>query len=631
MADDRVRLSQVVGLYGPGAMLDLPERSVVVMGLDDWEMSGPGTFRSIQEPRLQRLLQKRLSGDARLAGDRAPELRTPPIDPNDPARVPKGIKAKIFPNWFVCDTATGDPPNRRRMVQFNHLTPPKFQEHTGDDGKKRRASPIRFVCGCENGHLGDIEWRRILHSSGASCREQMWLEDSGTSGHPHDTKVVCDCGASLSLDELYARERLGQCKGERPWIGDRDPNACTKLLRLLTRSATNTYFPQVARVISLPRSVDELSRRIEQFWAELHEIATVDELRAARRFNPQIRANLDGFSDEAVLGRIKSMASSSTAADPAENPILAEYEVLASGDPVIGENAPDARLHAETLDRSIWDAGNAPLLAPVRSLVAVHRLCEVSCLYGFTRFEPAPTASDELEDVGLAVEGAPLGRAPTWLPAVEAFGEGIFVLLDPAAIEAWMARADAQQRLFQLRAGAAAWEKARKARNLGAATATDAQRQRPEYILTHSLAHALMTEIALDCGYPASSLRERIYVLPREMNTPSRCGLLIYTASTGNQGTLGGLVEVTRRFGAILAAALEHQRLCSGDPVCADHDPATADEDRMLHGAACHGCLLISETSCEARNVYLDRSLLVPTVGRTNAAFFALDDYGVLP
>jgi hypothetical protein len=56
--------------------------------------------------------------------------------------------------------------------------------------------------------------------------------------------------------------------------------------------------------------------------------------------------------------------------------------------------------------------------------------------------------------------------------------------------------------------------------------------------------------------------------------------MLIYTASAGNQGTLGGLVEVTQRFGRILKSALERARLCSGDPVCADHDPAQGD--RML-------------------------------------------------
>ena len=114
-------------------------------------------------------------------------------------------------------------------------------------------------------------------------------------------------------------------------------------------------------------------------------------------------------------------------------------------------------------------------------------------------------------------------------------------------------------------------------------------------MVAHSLAHALMSEVAIDCGYPASSLKERIYVLPHLPGQAIRAGILIYTATAGNQGTLGGLVEVTRRFARVLKSALERERLCSGDPVCADHDPISADEDRALHGAACHGCLLVAE------------------------------------
>jgi hypothetical protein len=94
------------------------------------------------------------------------------------------------------------------------------------------------------------------------------------------------------------------------------------------------------------------------------------------------------------------------------------------------------------------------------------------------------------------------------------------------------------------------------------------------------------------------------------------------TATAGNQGTLGGLVEVTRRFVRVLKSALERARLCAGDPVCADYDPITAADDRTLHGAACHGCLLVSETSCEARNVFLDRALMIDTVGSSGAGFF---------
>jgi hypothetical protein len=270
----------------------------------------------------------------------------------------------------------------------------------------------------------------------------------------------------------------------------------------------------------------------------------------------------------------------------------------------------------------LMDTDQDPVARGIMSLVAVHRLREVACLYGFTRFEPAPLATDELEDVGLAVSGAPLAQTPDWLPAVEQFGEGFFLQFAPEALARWLSQPGVLTRARELQAGSSAWIEAKRARGAMVSENSFRERERPEYMMAHSLAHALMSEVAIDCGYPASALKERLYVFPRVPGQPLQCGMLIYTASAGNQGTLGGLVEVTRRFVGILKSALERERLCSGDPVCADHVPATADDDRMLHGAACHGCLLVAETSCEARNLFLDRALLVDTVGQTGAGFF---------
>ena len=62
--------------------------------------------------------------------------------------------------------------------------------------------------------------------------------------------------------------------------------------------------------------------------------------------------------------------------------------------------------------------------------------------------------------------------------------------------------------------------------------------------------------------------------------------------------------------------------LCSNDPICAQHAPGRSLEERWLHGAACHGCALVAETSCEMRNDHLDRALVVPVLGVPDAAFF---------
>ena len=135
--------------------------------------------------------------------------------------------------------------------------------------------------------------------------------------------------------------------------------------------------------------------------------------------------------------------------------------------------------------------------------------------------------------------------------------------------------------------------------------------------MLHSLSHMLINAISLECGYPASSIKERIYA-----NQNEGYGILLYTAGADSYGTLGGLAAAARSLDHFLKSALDIGRLCSNDPVCAQHQADNAHERRHLQGAACHGCLLISETSCELLNDLLDRSLVVATVACQGAEFF---------
>jgi hypothetical protein len=138
------------------------------------------------------------------------------------------------------------------------------------------------------------------------------------------------------------------------------------------------------------------------------------------------------------------------------------------------------------------------------------------------------------------------------------------------------------------------------------------------YVLLHTLAHILIREFSLECGYGAASLRERLYVAGGDR---PMAGLLLYTAAPDSEGTLGGLVSLGRpeNLGRLLSQALERAKLCASDPLCAEHDPTG---DLSLHGAACHACLFVSETSCERGNRYLDRSLLVATFSGDDVAYF---------
>ena len=138
-------------------------------------------------------------------------------------------------------------------------------------------------------------------------------------------------------------------------------------------------------------------------------------------------------------------------------------------------------------------------------------------------------------------------------------------------------------------------------------------------MLIHSFAHALIRQLAIECGYTSASISERIYSQNPD-DGPAMAGVLIYTSAPDSEGTLGGLCALgdPDKLGRHIERALEKVTLCSSDPLCSEHEIGGND---TLHAAACHACSFLPETSCERGNKYLDRAVLVPTLDR-NAAFF---------
>jgi hypothetical protein len=124
----------------------------------------------------------------------------------------------------------------------------------------------------------------------------------------------------------------------------------------------------------------------------------------------------------------------------------------------------------------------------------------------------------------------------------------------------------------------------------------------------HTIAHLLIRRLAFASGYSSASLQERIYA---HSDRPDRtAGILIYTAAGDAQGTLGGLVRLGRpdKILPLLLAALNDADVCSNDPVCIESDRQGSSQ---LNLSACHGCALVSETSCETANRLLDRQLVL--------------------
>lgn len=615
MPDTTQSFSQLLLTYGPGAMLDLPDHAVVVSGLQGWHHGGQ--WQPIAEQRLVPLLRQQLGLGSEFEG-----LRPPPEydeDRHDHGR--PGVDVMVFPTWFTVEDAQaplGQAPaaseTRRRMVEFEHLQTKGERLSYVDSGSGKRLSvnPIRFVGACAKGHLHDIDWRGLVHRSGdRSCRKPMFWVERGVSSDPSDISVQCTCGSRVTMADLYKPKFLGTCDAFSPWLMPRyvAPESCAEDLRLLPRSATNTYFSQTVTVISLTRTDDRVRQMLEEHRQTVESLRGLPNFIQVLRSLPQTKEPFAGFTDKEIEDAFASLADGDNASTT--NPRIAEFDALASGAPTIGFDAAGSFLFAETLPRSslalsaLWDKF-------VRNVVKVSRLREVTCLYGFTRLEPPPTSAEsELEDIQLKVDGAPLNREVKWLPAIEQFGEGIFLHVDPDFIRTWRERDDVQNRAAELQRGEAheAAHFNRPPRHLGVA-----------YWALHSLSHALMAELALECGYPISSLKERIYA--SGSGQADRFGILIYTSTAGAQGTLGGLSGMAERLPEILAKAVDGLELCSNDPICADHHAGADLDERPLHGAACHACVLVPETSCEARNTRLDRGLLVATLVGSKSAMF---------
>ena len=606
MADDNfLRQSQVVTSFGPGALVDLREQSIIVAGLSAWD-----GYRKypVVEARLQAKLAEALGKPVRL-------YAPPPADENDEARR-DAIAGRVFPTWFETQETVaggGGPHRRRRLVGWAATEKGKnYIDSQESDRKRAKKSlvPVRFVCGCKRGHIDDIDWKTFVHRGRTECTRTLWMEERGTAGDVADVVAGCDCGAERRMYEAQGTDALGPCRGRRPWLGGGFASeGCNQLNKLLVRTGSNTYFPERMTVISLPEGNEPLKEAVERCWPSLENVESLADVKGIRRLLAAQLAALAPFSDEAVWDAILAHRAGG-APDIQISVKLAEFRVLASGQAVMGEDRADSLFHAETLMPRPWGRGEAGP-AGIAAVVAVHRLREVTAQVGFTRISPPATETDgELDP---EVQRAALDIDQDWLPAFENRGEGVFVQLDAAAVQAWQARPAVVARARQLEGGFNAWKIA-----MG-----DTKRVFPgaTYILVHSFAHLLLTAIAEECGYPASALRERVYALP-----PDCFGVLLYTSTPGADGTLGGLAASAWRMGPLIARAIQLAELCSNDPVCAMHKPDDVNTARPLHGAACHGCVFVSETSCEQRNDLLDRSLLVETVEAGRAAFFGSRD-----
>jgi hypothetical protein len=583
--------------FGIGAVVDLPHLSALVMGLEDWDVS---YCKPIREDRLLAQVQQRM-------GTQVTALRLPPMRDEAELGLQRafddselvGAPVAPFPRWLRCPLchllAPIDSdlfsmkvvPGRPDRAKFVHTNCNKAKTHPP------AVLPARFLMACEQGHLDDFPWSWFVHRGQKQCRGALQLRELGVSGEASDVLLECrECGDKRPMADAFGlRADLPLCRGRRPHLRDFEERACVAPRRAILLGASNSWFAVTLTALYVPTPTeDKTLQEVEDGWDLLGDVVSVDILKFLRTQGQLgALAKHDDVTLWAAIEKRRQLGS----IPPTPDLKRPEWDALTK--PGTGRSATYFQLRASTVPTqfSSWFS----------KVVLVERLREVTALTGFTRIASPRDFAEE--DVPAKVI-APLSRkAPTFVPAVDVRGEGIFLQFNEAKVAAFChANAEREQ---ELRVAHQAWRRRR-----GIAP-VDEGFPGLRYALLHTFAHALMRAFALECGYSAASLKERIYAADGDGGAPM-AGILIYTAAPDAEGTLGGLVRLgePQELARHIARALGQQGLCSSDPLCGDHVP---DKDgTSLHGAACHACLFAPETSCERGNKYLDRSLLVETV-----------------
>ncbi|PAU69283.1 hypothetical protein B1400_1024 [Bifidobacterium italicum] len=657
--------------YGPGAIMDMPHFTVMPMGLDDWQRIW-ARRNGVPTVEAQRLLEN----VQLMLGPHVTELRPFPWQPNPDGKARQGddlgVPARIFPQWLRCtgcdllapvstfaDGYTNTNPYRPDRAEFVH------KNCRGRSGRKKLKNQVcvsaRYLLVCENGHMDEFPYDWWVHK-GEPCPEaehpQLRMRESSRS--EVGARIDCvSCGARRSMREAQGSEnraKLPRCRGRMPHLNAFAPNGCDRMPRLMLIGASNLWFPVVQSIIDMPQ-LDKKSMMREHYNALLSVCHGSAEMLTKAATDVHMFSALslmvssfveqgDKNADKNIARVLRGVAESESELrslvvevqklrEPTEEELrkakaawepvdllVPEWEYLNHNDFKDGRVSDDQSgltIRNQQVTRTLRDMG-------VQRLLAVDRLRKVNALIGFTRVDDFDRANDP------GSRFVHLNRESTvnWVPATEDFGEGVFIQFDEGRIAEW------QERIL----GTPLWNAYVKAHrrnfyNRFSETARDVDPDtrlpRPRYWLLHTLSHALIKRMALSSGYGMASLTERLYAWDAKDERPAAAGILISTTASDSDGTLGGLVALgePETFEQIMEEALWEMRRCSSDPICAQRVPQ--DPEDFLHGASCHCCCMLSETSCERANRFLDRRFIVPLPGEyehgsyKDCAFFLVD------
>lgn len=607
-----VRPSQLLFTTGIGSVIDLPHLSAMVMGIDEWRRQH---MKEVYEPRLLQAVNALLGPSVR-------KLMLPPVPPDtdeaatnpfsEYARV--GVPVAPFPRWMRCPRCNLLAEIRSGLFELKVDTfrPDRVRYvHANCSrarGKPPTVLPARFLVACDHGHLDDFPWVAYVHGGPGCAAPKLRMREFGVSGEALDIEVSCtECGAQRRMGDAFARAPripLPACSRFHPHLRQTETEECKGRVKAILLGASNSWFPITLSALHIPSTENPIDRLVEEHWRVLQHIAEVRDIDLLRKMGQLIA--FAGIPTDRILQAIQARRQPLQSGADGYNDLKTE-EWLVLRDPTHARMGPDFTLRRVDVPSKYRHL--------IEDVVLVERLREVRAMVGFTRLE-SPGEYTEIDEMP-AEQRAPISRhSPRWVPVSEVRGEGLFMRFRESTLEAWVNSAACQSRSAAFARAHREWRDRRGIKNPAAGFPG------LRYALLHTFSHALMRQFSLECGYPAASIRERIYSADVGEPGGPMAGILLYTAAPDSEGTLGGMVALGEpdTLGRHIDHLLEQNRICASDPLCAEHLPP--QDGLTVHGAACHACLFAPETSCERGNRFLDRSLVVETFRTGVTPFF---------
>lgn len=576
-----LRLAETITPFGVGAIVDVRGESLIAPDTSWWDT------RSAPQVYCDRLV-------ARLPGG-VGVLRQPPTHAGKAAVETASLPYWRFPAWRFCERCS-------KLSQFTRAEKGKYVNTCECGGV---LVPMRYVAVCQTGsHIRDIPWFSWAHRGNDSemsdevrfCKayKELRFERSSKFGEGlASLRISCGkCKRSRALDLLVGTDSLLRdgirCEGRQPWeaFGSVVPT-CEAHLVAVQRGATGNYIAERISALDIPEEKPESVETVERVKAHAYYGRMI-----ADNGGPQAEMIAGWIAEELDVAVAIVLAAASKDGDDIASPKmeLKDGEWAAFVKKIAGgRDVPVGDFVVDGWSKGDLGTGPIELLDALAGVGQVRRVREVRALTGFRRH----SAQGDVIRADLTQD--PKHR-PVY-PAIELYGEGIFVQFDEARLAAWEIDPAVRARANILidRRARSEW-------------ASRLDMPEPRYIALHTLSHLLIRRLAFASGYSSAALQERVYA--NSDRTDKTAGVLIYTAAGDAQGTLGGLVRLGHPGSLIplIASALDDADVCSNDPVCIESDRQGSSQ---LNLSACHGCTLVSETSCESGNRLLDRQLVL--------------------